>query len=393
MKDLQYDVRQLEHFLDQQGLVFKPLRAELLDHIISDVESRMSGGESFNDAWNTVRKEIPSDHFKNIQQQTMESIDNRFRISRIFSNLFLGLIILASLFKFMHLPGAGILMISSLAAIAISLSYGSIAGVVFNRTRKGSVWVITLIVGIVLLLLSFGFKIFQLPGVVFLAIAAVITLLFSMIGITLNIGKVNDHEDSLLSFLHDKHTPSIQRVLLILLSLGVILQISAIGKGADQFISNIIFLMVIFSAGIHLLVYFWRSLETDKSKKPISLLVIVSAICLFLPILNFYIPIEPRLFFGGAFYLVAGFLVYHLQPGSSNKSVTLLFLGINFLHFVCWSLIEVGVIAQQSIFLIYNIPFIVIYLLPFWFFRTERLMLTYWIICTASFGLQYSTTM
>ena len=90
-------------YLEGAGLSFQPLLNEMLDHIVTDIEVKMEGGDSFDKAFTSVITEIPQNHFIHIQQETMETIKKRFTISRTFTFLFLGLVILGSLFKFFHL--------------------------------------------------------------------------------------------------------------------------------------------------------------------------------------------------------------------------------------------------------------------------------------------------
>ncbi len=389
MKDFKFNMQEVERFLDRQGIHFKPLRAELLDHMVSDLEIRMKDGASFEHAWDQVKSEIPSNHLKQIQQQTMETIDSRFRISRIFSNLFISLIILGSFFKFMHWPGAGILLFASFGAITIALLFGSLSGVFLNKTRKGSIWVITMILGILLLLGAFCFKVFHLPGVIQLAMAAVVILVISSIMVTVTIFRSQSDGDTLLTFLHEKYTPNIQRVLLIMFVIGVFFKVMALLKGDDLFVGDLTLLLLIYGAGTHLLLFFWRNLESARSILN-SFLVILCSLCLFLPVLNFYIPFEHRMVLAALFYISAGYLVYRFQDAGSNKPVMILFMVLNVIHFTSWSLMETGLLPVSTNRIIYSIPVVFVFLIPFWVFRKDKITLAYWTLCAAAFAFQFA---
>ncbi len=382
------DVGKIEVFLDRQGLSFKPLRAELLDHLVSDVESRMMRGETFETAWSQVKYEIPSNHFKTIQQQTMETIDSRFRISRIFSNLFLALMILGSFFKFMHLPGAGILLLMSFCALAISLLSGSLSGLIVNRGKRGGIWLVTMVLGVLFLLTAYCFRILHLPGAELAAFVAVGLLLLSVLGITLSIQR-HAGDESLLTFLHSKYATSIQRALVVLLSVGVLFKVIATAKGADFFVGDVTLILLIYGAGIQLLLYLWRTFEGGQPTLN-SFLIAVSATCLFLPILNFYIPFEPRMVMAFTFYALTGYLIYRQLDNSTNKSWFLLFAGLNIIHFAAWSLMKMGVLGPEMQNVLYSIPVALIFAIPFWLFRKDKLMLTYWILIFGAFALQYT---
>ncbi len=381
--------KEISDFLDQQGLSFKPLRAEILDHLISDVADRVQSGETINEAWEQVKKEIPANHFKHLQQQAMETIDNRLRITRVFGYLFLTLFTLGALFKFMHWPGAGILLLASFVAITLSLISGSIYGVVINKTRKGSIWVLTMILGIVLLLMAFSFRIIHYPGVEIFAVLSVVILILSAIKITWDVNNKKPDEGSLFTYLHEKYTPGIQRSLLILLTAGALFKGSSIISNGDYYIGDITLFLIIYGAGTQLLSLFWRAIELNKPNQQHLLFGVLSAICLFLPVLNFYIPLTPRLIFGGVFYLTSGLLVYQLQDAETNKTLSMLVIALNLVHFTLWSLIEVGVIQESLNYILYNLPITGVWIAAFWVFRKDRMVLTYLMITFAAYSLQY----
>lgn len=380
------DIGKIEIFLDHQGLSFKPLKAELLDHLVSDVERRMMQGETFEIAWNQVKDEIPSNHFKTIQQQTMETIDSRFRISRIFSNLFLALMIMGSLFKFFHLPGAGIILLVSFGALAISLLSGSLSGLIVNRGKRGGVWLVSMVLGVLFLLTAYCFRILHLPGANLAALVAVGLLLVSVLGITLSIQK-HAGDESLLTFLHSKYATSIQRALIVLLSVGVLFKVLATVKGNDFFVGDITLILLIYGAGIQLLLFLFQSIANNSQRN--ILLVAICAVCLFLPILNFYLPFTTRFVLALLFYLLAGYLVYQADS-SANGTFFLLFAGLNIVHFVGWSLMKMEVLGADMQNLLYNMPVAIIFTIPFWIFRKNKLMLTYWILIFGAFALQFT---
>src|ERR1044072_3094065 len=86
MKNLTAEQRlQVRSFLTEQGLTFNPLLEEMLDHVASDIEERMLEGQSFNDALNQMKNDIPENHLQHIQTETMETINKRFSLSRMLS--------------------------------------------------------------------------------------------------------------------------------------------------------------------------------------------------------------------------------------------------------------------------------------------------------------------
>ena len=378
-------------YLEGAGLSFQPLLNEMFDHIITDIEGRMEEGASFDRAFTSVITEIPQNHFMHVQQETMETIKKRFTLSRVFTFLFLGLIILASLFKFLHLPGAGQLMIGSFLMVAVSLLISSISGVFLNITRKGTLWVLTLIIGVLVLLGGFSFKIFHLPGAGMLVVIAVLLLLISSIVISINIFRSTAKDRNLLTYLHEKYTPGIERSLLILLAGALFFKVSGLIKGAGFFVGDISLIIVIYGAGMQLLALYWRTFEHNPERRGNWMLfILIAAICFFLiPIIRPLFSENVLLISALLFYISAGALIYLLQSSDSNQLLSGIVLTIYPVHFALWSLTEIAVLPQSFNEILYSIPVTMFWLILLLLFRKDRMMFTYMILAFAAYMLQY----
>ena len=73
----------IEHYLDQQGLTFKPLREEMKDHLIGDLEAQIENGVCLEKAWELITGEIPNHHFKNLQQEVMDTLRRKLKNLRL----------------------------------------------------------------------------------------------------------------------------------------------------------------------------------------------------------------------------------------------------------------------------------------------------------------------
>src|SRR5687768_7053455 len=146
----------LREFLERQGLSFRPLQDEMVDHMACDLEDRMTEGFSFQEAWDQSINEIPNNHFQLIQKEVMETINKRFTWSQVFSFGALGLIVIGTVFKELHLPLAGETLLLSFGFLAISLLTGSLSGMSLNKGKKGSARLLAVVAGIIILLTAFS---------------------------------------------------------------------------------------------------------------------------------------------------------------------------------------------------------------------------------------------
>lgn len=106
----------------REEIFFSHLRDELTDHICCDIESEMQRGLSFSEAYPAVRRKLGTRRLREIQEETLYAVDTKYRqmkntmkISAIAGTILLGF---SALFKIMHWPGAGIMIILGALALA-----------------------------------------------------------------------------------------------------------------------------------------------------------------------------------------------------------------------------------------------------------------------------------
>lgn len=115
MPDLTFsDIDIIRRDVNRQEICYSHLADELIDHLCCDVENEMAGGLNFNDAYRKVKEKLGHRRLKEIQEETLYTIDTKYRnmkktmkISGIAGTVMLGF---AALFKIMHWPGAGIML-------------------------------------------------------------------------------------------------------------------------------------------------------------------------------------------------------------------------------------------------------------------------------------------
>ena len=109
------NIDQISNDIRRQEITFPHLADELIDHICCDVENEMKNGLTFHDAYLAVKEKIGHRRLKEIQEETLYAVDTKYRqmkslmkISAIAGTVLLGF---AALFKIMHWPGAGVMMV------------------------------------------------------------------------------------------------------------------------------------------------------------------------------------------------------------------------------------------------------------------------------------------
>jgi hypothetical protein len=103
---------------------FSHLEEELVDHLCCMVEELINDGYSFDKAFNSVRKEVGMDSLKAIEIQTLILINKKFhamkQTMKISGIIGLSAIVISSLMKIMHWPGANIILTLGFATLLLA---------------------------------------------------------------------------------------------------------------------------------------------------------------------------------------------------------------------------------------------------------------------------------
>jgi hypothetical protein len=107
-------IDQISRDINREEISFSHLLEDLIDHVCCDVEYEMHKGMDFQEAYKIVKGKIGSGRLKEIQRETLYSVDAKYRnmknlvkISGVAGSVLFGL---AALFKIQHWPGAGQMM-------------------------------------------------------------------------------------------------------------------------------------------------------------------------------------------------------------------------------------------------------------------------------------------
>jgi len=176
--------KQIENVVDivsNSEITYSHLPDDLIDHICCDVESEMSVGLSFNKALERVQCKFGDPGLQKIQEDTILLIDKKYRFMKttmkIFGNVSLALIGIATIFKIFHWPGAGILLTLGFVSLGLIFYPATIMANFRKNGRKKPVLHILSAIGGIALMLGILFKIQHWPSASILLGTGWITLL------------------------------------------------------------------------------------------------------------------------------------------------------------------------------------------------------------------------
>jgi hypothetical protein len=379
-------------YLYEQGLTFKPLLNDIADHLSCELEERMQEGLLFADAFNQSRSEIPPHHFQQLQSDTMETIDKRFIYSRVLSWIALGLLFLATAFKVLHFPGAPEFLIAGFTALAASLLSGSLSGIIRNSDKKGAFRLLALVSGVILLLTSFTFTVLRLPGNEQLTLLAVFILIIAGIVNSLHVYGKESGNGNLLTWLHEKYSPGIERFLLMLffpLAIFKFVALFSVVPRATPSV-NLTMLVVIYGAGLQFIAMVWRSMEKNQYHRNLTMLmgVIVGFALLNLPFATSILPVPWRAACVIIFSVVAAWLANAVE----EKPVALPLRAITWLFpviFIGWGLLRMNVLPEATKTILFNWPILLILFAGIFLSRKNGAMKAYMILSTSSYMFEY----
>lgn len=180
---------QVEHIMkdvEQAEIHVSHLQHDLVDHLCCAVEEEIWEGHSFEESYRKVRRKIGLGDLKQIQKDTLYLIDFKYRIMKtivkIMGVLSLIMLAMAALFKIMHWPGAGIIMVLGFAFLCF-LFFPSLIFTLYRETKSPLRGLIhfTGFLGGTVFILSILFKIMHWPGANVMIMAGVGIINFLLI--------------------------------------------------------------------------------------------------------------------------------------------------------------------------------------------------------------------
>jgi len=179
------EIQFLSTEIEKEGLTYTELQQELLDHLCCDVEAKMDEGHEFIKAVEDVRRGMEHDCIRQIQEDTLLLINKKYRLMKKFMFI-LGMIapsllIIGTIFKIQHWPGAGVMIVLSLFLLG-AIYLPVFVSIKIRDTRKQGkpvnkpIYIFGLVAGIVFIAGAM-FKLQHWPGAgVMIALSGVVTV-------------------------------------------------------------------------------------------------------------------------------------------------------------------------------------------------------------------------
>ncbi len=194
-----HHIEHISRDIRRQEITFSHLPEDLIDHVCCDVENEMQSGLNFAEAYKRVKQKMGSRRLKEIQEETLYSVDTKYRIMKntMKISVVAGTVLFgfATLFKIQHWPFAGILMIFG-ALILAFVFLPSALNVLWKEThnRKRLFLVISAFFAGMLLIIGVLFKIqhWPLAGAI-LTLATISGILFFIPALALS--RLSDQEN------------------------------------------------------------------------------------------------------------------------------------------------------------------------------------------------------
>jgi hypothetical protein len=246
------------------------------------------------------------------------------------------------------------------------------------------------IAGILTLLISFSFRLLHMPGADELLLLAVGVLIISLLLNSVYVYQHASGEGNLLTYLHEKYTPGIERFLLFLFLPLLAYKTIFIFTGTGQFIGSIALLVLIFAAGIQFIALTWRVMEKDLSKRNMLTLtaIIVCFSCFILPLLGPLLPLQMRVILIALFTPVAGWLAYQMDD-KTGKLIAAILVGLVTAVFFGWALIRLNLIPVSSSPIFFNIPILILLVAGMLVCRRQGTMRTFMLVSTGGYLFEY----
>lgn len=180
------------------GISFSHLEDEFIDHLCCLTEEYLNEGCSFEEAFKRVRKDIAFDSLKDIEIQTLLFINNKLKAMKTTLKISgiagLATIIIASILKVLHLPGAGPLL--TLGFLILAFAYLPVLAFALKKEKllkRNRYLAFTGMVAAFLFLISILFMIMHWPIREYVIFLSWIIIFVFLIMLFVNIMKLEEN--------------------------------------------------------------------------------------------------------------------------------------------------------------------------------------------------------
>lgn len=169
-------------YIKQNGIAQDELHADLLDHVCTSIESRLQQGESFDDAFHYTLKLFGPGGLKQVQIETFELLTEMNatmkKVTFGFGLTSTFLLLAGTIFKLMHWPGANIMFMMGAVILALIYLPLILHHKIKESPKNEAVLHIAGFIGLALTTVGSLFKIMHWPGAGMLLMIGMGTLAF-----------------------------------------------------------------------------------------------------------------------------------------------------------------------------------------------------------------------
>ncbi len=159
----------IEADVESARITINNLEQELIDHICCEVESLMSAGKTFDEAYAIIREQTGINVLQKIQENTLYLIDKNYAIMKtamkITGNISLAFIAIGTTMKIFHWPGAApVLMIGFFMLCFIFFPSAIYLNYTYKKEKRNPLLNISIGAGAILFMIGVLFKTMHWPG-------------------------------------------------------------------------------------------------------------------------------------------------------------------------------------------------------------------------------------
>ncbi|MBP9151000.1 MAG: hypothetical protein KBF73_01820 [Flavobacteriales bacterium] len=174
-------------YIKQNGVAQDELHDDLLDHVCTSMENRISQGESFEEAFHYTLNLFGPGGLKQVQNETFELLTE---MNAIMKKLTFGfgltstfLLLAGTIFKLMHWPGANVMVLLGTGLLVLGYLPLILAHKLKESPRSEALLHITGFVGLTMTSVGVLFKILHWPGAAVMLLGGMAILAFGYVPI------------------------------------------------------------------------------------------------------------------------------------------------------------------------------------------------------------------
>jgi len=162
-------IRQIESDVESARITINNLSQELVDHICCEVESLMSTGKSFEEAYAIIKEQTGIKVLQKIQENTLYLIDKKYKAMKttmkITGNVSLAFIAIGTALKIFHYPAASITLLLGFVMLCFVFFPAAIyMNYTYKKDQKNPMLNLSILIGGIAFMIGVLFKLMHWPG-------------------------------------------------------------------------------------------------------------------------------------------------------------------------------------------------------------------------------------